>query len=67
MVAMSDLVEFLRGPVAYIALIAAGLGILAAEVWLLVTGTPIVLAVALLALTGATLFVLLHTLWEDYR
>lgn len=61
------LAEFLEVSGVNVALIAVGMVIVAAEVWLLTIGESIGLVAPLLALTGFTLFTLVHTVWEDWR
>lgn len=60
---MSDLLEYVRDGL----LVAFGVGVLAAEVWLATTGVSLLLCGTLLAMTGFTLFMVLSQLWEDYR
>jgi hypothetical protein len=60
---VSDALEILRDAL----LVAFGLAVLVAEVWLATTGESLLLCGTLLAMTGFTLYIVLSELWEDYR
>lgn len=64
---MEKVTELVRGPVGHVALLAFGLAVLGAEVWLIVTGTSLALAFACMLLTLVTLAMLVQEAWEDWR
>lgn len=64
---MNGIVETLRGPVGLVALIAFGLAVLAAEAWLITTGTSLLLVAVLMASTLGTLYMLGQAAWEEWR